>query len=48
MGKYEIMQIVEAYQRHYPDHGLKEMHDVMLQSGSLPPRLMRRRLFGTD
>jgi uncharacterized protein (DUF885 family) len=45
MGKYEIMQIVAAYQSRYPDHSLKQMHDALLNCGSLPPRLMRRRLF---
>jgi uncharacterized protein (DUF885 family) len=45
MGKYEIMQIVEEYKSRFPNHGLKQMHDAMLLSGSLPPRLMRRRLF---
>jgi uncharacterized protein (DUF885 family) len=45
MGKHEIMQIVEEYQARYPEHSLKQMHDALLQSGSLPPRLMRRSLF---
>ena len=34
--------------QHYPDHTLKQMHDAMLNCGSLPPRLMRRRLFSND
>ncbi len=45
MGKYEIMQVVDEYQTRYPDHGLKQMHDAILSCGSLPPRLMRQRLF---
>jgi uncharacterized protein (DUF885 family) len=45
MGKHEIMQVVDEYKTRYPDHGLKQMHDVMLSCGSLPPRLMRQRLF---
>ena len=45
MGKYEIMKIVQEYQDRYPDHSLKQMHDAILQGGSLPPRLLRRRLF---
>jgi hypothetical protein len=45
MGKYEIMQIVDAYQIRFPDHSLKQMHDAILRGGSLPPRLMRRHLF---
>lgn len=45
MGKHEIMQIVGQYKARYPDHSLKLMHDAILSCGSLPPRLMRRRLF---
>jgi uncharacterized protein (DUF885 family) len=45
MGKYEIMQIVDEYKRRYPGHSLQQMHDAILESGSLQPRLMRRRLF---
>ncbi len=45
MGKYEILQIVDAYQARFPDHSLKQMHDAILRGGSLPPRLMRRHLF---
>ncbi len=48
MGKYEIMQLVREYQTHHPDHSLKQMHDAMLRCGSLPPRLMRRRLLLSD
>ncbi len=48
MGKYEIMQIVREYRERYPAHSLKQMHDAMLSGGSLPPRLMRRRLFGDE
>jgi uncharacterized protein (DUF885 family) len=45
MGKYEIMQIVQEYKERHPERGLKQMHDEILACGSLPPRLMRRRLF---
>jgi uncharacterized protein (DUF885 family) len=45
MGKIEIMQIVDDYRARFPDHSLKQMHDAILKCGSLPPRLMRRRLF---
>jgi uncharacterized protein (DUF885 family) len=45
MGKYEIMQIVQEYKERYPERGLKQMHDEILACGSLPPQLMRRRLF---
>ena len=46
MGKYEIMQIVDEYKKKFPDHSLKQMHDAILNCGSLPPRLMRQKLFG--
>jgi uncharacterized protein (DUF885 family) len=45
MGKYEIMQIIEEYKAKFPDHSLKQMHDTILNCGSLPPHLMRQRLF---
>ncbi len=45
MGKYEIVQIVDEYKKKFPDHSLKQMHDAILNCGSLPPRLMRQRLF---
>jgi uncharacterized protein (DUF885 family) len=45
MGKYEILQVVDEYRTAYPDHSLKQMHDAILEGGSLPPRLLRRRLF---
>jgi uncharacterized protein (DUF885 family) len=46
MGKLQILDIVEEYKRRYPQASLREMHDEILNSGSLPPRLMRLRLFG--
>jgi len=48
MGKCEILQIVEQYRARYPEHSLKQMHDALLSCGSLPPRLMRRRLFSDN
>ena len=48
MGKYEILQVVEEYKAAYPDHSLKQMHDALLQGGSLPPRLLRKRLFSEN
>ncbi|MCX6096376.1 MAG: DUF885 domain-containing protein [Candidatus Bipolaricaulota bacterium] len=45
MGKIEILSIVEEYKRAHPKSGLREMHDAILGCGSLPPRLMRERLF---
>jgi uncharacterized protein (DUF885 family) len=47
MGKLQILDIVAEYQRHYPNATMLQMHDDILRSGSLPPRLMRMRLFGT-
>ncbi len=46
MGKHEILQIVEEYKARNPTHSLRQMHDAILSCGSLPPQLMRRRLFG--
>jgi hypothetical protein len=36
---------VAEYKRRYPGASLRQMHDDILQCGSLPPRLMRERLF---
>jgi uncharacterized protein (DUF885 family) len=46
MGKHEILQIVEEYKARNPAHSLRQMHDAILSCGSLPPQLMRQRLFG--
>jgi uncharacterized protein (DUF885 family) len=46
MGKLEILKIVEEYRRRFPDSSLKKMHDDILRCGSLPPSLMRMKLFG--
>ena len=45
MGKLQILDIVAEYKRRYPGASLLQMHDDILRSGSLPPRLMRERLF---
>jgi uncharacterized protein (DUF885 family) len=45
MGKLQILDIIEEYKRRYPDATMKQMHDTILRCGSLPPKLMRRRLF---
>jgi len=45
MGKLQILDIVAEYKRRYPGAGLLQMHDDILRCGSLPPRLMRERLF---
>ena len=46
MGKLQILDIVAEYKRRYPGASLLQMHDDILGCGSLPPRLMRERLFG--
>jgi uncharacterized protein (DUF885 family) len=48
MGKQFIVDIVAEYERRHPEASLRQMHDAILQCGSLPPRLMRLRLFGED
>jgi len=48
IGKYEIMGIVREYQQRNPGHSLLQMHDALLEGGSLPPRLLRLRLFGSE
>jgi uncharacterized protein (DUF885 family) len=45
MGKLQILDIVAEYKRCFPDASLLQMHDAILRSGSLPPRLMRESLF---
>lgn len=44
MGKLAILELVEDYRRAHPEASLREVHDALLGSGSLPPRLMRQRL----
>ncbi len=46
MGKLSILELVEDYRKANPGASLKEVHDAILSSGSLPPRLMRQRLLG--
>ncbi|HET90759.1 MAG TPA: DUF885 domain-containing protein [Chloroflexi bacterium] len=46
MGKLAILELVNEYRRAHPDASLREVHDAILQCGSLPPRLMRQRLLG--
>jgi uncharacterized protein (DUF885 family) len=45
MGKLEILKLIDEYKTRHPDVSLKELHDAILSCGSLPPRLMRERLF---
>lgn len=45
MGKLQILEIVNKYKERFPQVTMQKMHDDILTSGSLPPRLMRERLF---
>lgn len=45
IGKLEILKLIDEYKRSHPAASLKEVHDAILSCGSLPPRLMRERLF---
>lgn len=45
MGKLQILEIVADFKKTYPNASLRQMHDAILHSGSLPPRLMRQSLF---
>ena len=47
MGKLQILEIVAEYKRRSPNASMLQMHDDILRGGSLPPRLMRLRLFGS-
>jgi uncharacterized protein (DUF885 family) len=44
MGKLAILDLVADYRRLHPGASLREVHDVLLGCGSLPPRLMRLQL----
>lgn len=46
MGKLAILGLVADYRRAHPEASLRQVHDAILGCGSLPPRLMRERLFG--
>lgn len=45
MGKLAILELVEEYKKANPGASLRQIHDAILGCGSLPPRLMRQRLF---
>jgi uncharacterized protein (DUF885 family) len=45
IGKLEIIKLIDEYKKKHPQASLKEVHDAVLSCGSLPPRLMRERLF---
>ena len=44
MGKLAILKLVDDYRSAHPEASMREVHDAILASGSLPPRLMRQRL----
>jgi uncharacterized protein (DUF885 family) len=46
MGKLQILDLVAEYRRVHREATLREIHDAILGTGSLPPRLMRQALFG--
>ncbi len=46
MGKLQILEITAEYKKRNPSAGMRQMHDAILGCGSLPPRLMRQKLFG--
>jgi uncharacterized protein (DUF885 family) len=48
MGKLQILEIVDMYKSRFPQASMLQMHDDILGCGSLPPRLMRQRLFGNQ
>ncbi len=47
IGKLEILKLIDEYKKKHPQASLKEVHDAVLSCGSLPPRLMRQRLFAS-
>jgi uncharacterized protein (DUF885 family) len=48
MGKLQILEIVDAYKSRFPQASMQQMHDDILRCGSLPPRLMRKKLFSSE
>ncbi len=46
MGKLLILELISDYRKANPDLSLREIHDSILSCGSLPPALMRQKLFG--
>jgi len=45
MWKIQILEIVKEYKKAHPKTSLRPMHDAILGCGSLPPQLMRERMF---
>jgi uncharacterized protein (DUF885 family) len=44
MGKLQILDLIADLKKANPDLSMREMHDRLLATGSLPPRLMRQAL----
>jgi len=48
IGKLEIVKLIDEYKKKHPQASLKEVHNAVLSCGSLPPRLMREKLFAEE
>jgi len=44
MGKLAILEIVDAYRHAHSHASMRQIHDVILACGALPPRLMNKQL----
>lgn len=44
VGKLEILKVIEDVKHVRPDLSLQALHDALLAQGSLPPKLLRKRL----
>ena len=42
IGKMEIAEILQSARRIKADIGLKEFHDLLLDSGTIPPAAVKR------
>jgi len=42
----EILKLVEEYKRRHPQASLREVHEAILSCGSIPPKLVRKKLLG--
>lgn len=47
MGKLEILKLVAVYKDRHPEASMREIHDAILACGSLPPKLLTKRLLET-
>ncbi|MGQ9699697.1 MAG: DUF885 domain-containing protein [Candidatus Bipolaricaulaceae bacterium] len=44
VGKLEILRLIEDYKKRHPSVTLREIYDLLLSCGALPPRLLREAL----